>query len=114
MIRPVLIALLLLPLGLAADEPPDDPAPPPPPIPEPQPPQVWDPDEEGEPEVIIRQDGDQTIEEYRRGGRLFMVRITPARGEPYYLIDTTGDGELDFRHDHMNPVKPAHWRVIEW
>lgn len=89
-------------------------APPPPPIREPLPPKVQDPDEVIEPEVVIRRDERGTVEEYRSGGKVYMVRIVPAVGPPYYLVDTTGDGLLDFRHEHMDPVKPAHWKVLEW
>lgn len=89
-------------------------APPPPPIREPLPPKVQDPDDQLEPEVVIRREEDRTVEEYRSGGRVYMVRIIPAVGPPYYLIDTTGDGLLDFRDDHMQPVKPVYWKIFEW
>ncbi len=89
-------------------------APPPPPIREPLPPKVQDPDEQVQPEVIIRREDGRTVEEYRSGERVYMVRIVPDRGPPYYLIDTTGDGLLDTRHEHMQPVRPAHWKIIEW
>lgn len=112
--RFVLALVLVLPLGgMAAGSEPEA-APPPPPIPDPRPPVQAAPDEDMEADVVIRHEEDRMVEEYRRGGRLYMVRITPHWGPPYYLIDTTGDGDLDFRHDHMNPVKPAHWRLIEW
>ncbi|MGY6587921.1 MAG: DUF2782 domain-containing protein [Wenzhouxiangella sp.] len=93
-------------------------APPPPPVrePEPLPPKVQDPDEQIEPQVVIRREEDRTVEEYVIGGRVFMVRIVPVVGPAYYLIDTTGDGDFDTRHQHdqLNPVRPAHWRIAEW
>ena len=89
-------------------------APPPPPIREPLPPKVVAPEDELEPGVVIRQEEDRTVEEYRRGGRVHMVRIVPAIGQPYYLIDTTGDGLLDLRHETFEPVKPVYWRLFEW
>ena len=112
--------LALVPLTLTltaplwADTPPDAPAPPPPPIREPLPPKVLDPDEQLEPEVTIRREEGQVIEEYAIGGQVYMIRIVPAVGPPFYLIDTTGDGNFDSRHEHMEPVRPAHWKIFEW
>ena len=89
-------------------------APPPPPIREPLPPKVVAPEDTLEPEVVIRQEDDRMVEEYRRGGRVHMVRIIPTIGEPYYMIDTTGDGILDMKHDTFEPVKPVYWKLFEW
>ncbi len=89
-------------------------APTPPPIREPLPPKVLDPEQQLDPEVVIRREPGRTIEEYSSGGRVYMVRIIPAAGPAYYLIDTTGDGLLDQRNEHMQPVRPAHWRIFEW
>lgn len=87
---------------------------PPPPIREPLPPPVQDRSEQIEPEVRIRREEDRTIEEFSIGGRVFMIRIVPAVGPAYYLIDTTGDGNFESRHGHMEPVRPAFWRIFEW
>lgn len=87
---------------------------PPPPIREPLPPKVQDPAEQIEPQVRIRREDDRTIEEYSVGGVVFMIRVVPAVGPAYYLIDTNGDGNFDSRHEHMEPVRPAHWRIFEW
>jgi hypothetical protein len=97
-----------------AQEPPEDDVPPPPPIPEPLPPKVQDPDEQIEPQVVIRREDDRIVEEYMSGGVVYMIRVIPAAGPPYYLIDTTGDGNFDSRHEHMEPVRPAHWKIFEW
>ncbi len=40
---------------------------------------------EGEPQITIRKKGTETIEEYRINGELYMMKITPAHGVPYYL-----------------------------
>ncbi len=115
MIRLALVPLTLtLAAPLWADTPPDAPAPPPPPIREPLPPKVLDPDAQLEPEVTIRREEGQVIEEYAIAGQVYMIRIVPAVGPPFYLIDTTGDGNFDSRHEHMEPVRPAHWKIFEW
>jgi hypothetical protein len=105
--RVLLAALLLLPaLGAAED------IPPPPPL-------LDDSDrvtqEIMEPQVtIIRRDG-EIIEEYRLHGQLYMVRVTPRTGPPYYLIDTSGDGNLETRSHELDPrlMIPA-WTILRW
>jgi len=89
-------------------------APPPPPIREPLPPKVTDPNDQIEPQVRIRREDDRTVEEYVTNGRVYMVRIKPAVGPAYYLVDTTGDGILDMKHDRFEPVKPVYWKIFEW
>lgn len=86
----------------------------PPPIREPLPPKISDPDEQIQPEVRIRREADRTVEEYLSAGRVYMVRIQPAVGPAYYLIDSTGDGLLDLRHDRFEPVKPVYWKIFRW
>lgn len=115
MFRLTLTALIvLLAPPLLAQDPPDEPAPPPPPIPEPLPPKIQDQDDQIQPQVVIRREEGRTVEEYSIGGMVYMIRIVPEVGPPYYLIDTTGDGNFDSRHEHMEPVRPAHWKIIEW
>lgn len=67
-----------------------------------------------EPEIRIRTEGDTTIEEYTRDGRVYMVKVTPRLGPPYYLIDNTGDGRYQ-RHDGPLPMTaPAQWRIYQF
>ena len=82
--------------------------------PPPLPPKIQD--EQIEPTVTIREEEDRRIEEYRHNGAVYMVKITPAVGEPYYYIDIDGDGtlELDERSRSLNPVQPVHWKIAEW
>ncbi len=62
-------------------------------LPEPPPPPPgYRPDPSTEPEVTIVQKGDAQEEEFRVNGRLYMVKVTPRHGVPYYLIDARGDG----------------------
>ncbi len=113
-------ALLLIPflfassiaLALQSEAPP----PPPMPDPEPLPPKVQDPEDQLEPQVRIRREDDRTIEEYMSGGVVYMIRVIPAAGPAYFLIDSTGDGNFDSRHyvDQIDPVYPARWKIMEW
>jgi len=72
-------------------------------------------DEQLEPEVWIIQQRDATIREYRVNGQLYMVKIEPARGYPYYLIDMDGDGMLESRRNQISPglVVPS-WVLYRW
>jgi hypothetical protein len=92
----------------------------PPPIPPegteeiPIPPKIQD--EQLEPTVTIREEEGRQIEEYRMNGRVYMVKVTPTGGIPYYYIDTDGDGQLELDTDQqaLNPVQPVHWKILEW
>ena len=68
------------------------------------------------PEVTIRQRGDQgSVEEYRAGGVLYMIKINPAKGASYYLVDTDGDGNLETRYNDLQGglLIPA-WVLLRW
>ena len=108
--RPFLLFVLLLPLSVIAQDFAE--APPPPPIP----PVV----EEGpagealQPEVtIVPRQGD-TIEEYRVNGRLYMIKVTPKKGYPYYLIDSDGDGRLETRRNELDDPVIPQWILFRW
>ncbi|TCJ16310.1 DUF2782 domain-containing protein [Parasulfuritortus cantonensis] len=76
------------------------------------PPGVQDPDLE--PKVTISRRGDDKVEEYRLHGRLYMIKVTPRHGKPYYLVDQRGDG-LMRRYDDLSPnlVVPM-WMIKEF
>lgn len=61
-------------------------------------------------QVTIRTEGDETIQEYRVNGKVFMQRVTPRHGRPYVLMDYNGDGTF-VRNDH--PTDPGV-RVPQW
>jgi hypothetical protein len=62
-----------------------------------------------EPQVTIIKQSELTIEEYRANGRLYMIKITPKVGPPYYLVDDKGDGRFA-RQDSMD----SGLRVPRW
>ena len=72
------------------------------------------PAEDEVPEVAIRveRNGDR-VEEYRQNGVLYMVKVTPERGPPYYLMDTDGNGRLN-RDGVAETVSPVYWTLYEW
>ncbi len=108
--RPILLpAALLLSCSIHAAEQPE-PLPPPPLSEE----AAIEEAEQLQPEVTIRTRGDATVEEYRHNGRLYMVKITPAKGYPYYLIDSDGDGNLDTRRNELDPPNINRWILFRW
>jgi hypothetical protein len=110
--------LLLFPLTVWAGDPPLE-KPPATPVPEalPPPPVSSGIDEEGtlEPEVKIIKRKESTIYEYRVNNQLYMVKVVPSIGFPYYLIDTDGDGSLESRYNKLEPnlVVPT-WMIYRW
>lgn len=84
----------------------------------PPPPDIPEPIRSGEsiePEVTIIQKNDSTVEEYRMNGNLYMVKITPAVGAPYYLMDRDGDGMMEFRTSKLgNDMVVPQWVLFEW
>lgn len=72
--------------------------------------------EQLEPTVTIREEEGSRIEEYRLDGQVYMVKVTPKNGIPYYYMDNDGDGrlELDVNSRVPDPVQPVYWKVKEW
>ena len=60
-------------------------------------------------QVTTRVEGDQTIEEHRVNGKLFMTRVTPRHGPAYVMIDHRGDGTFT----RMSSIEPG-LRVPQW
>jgi hypothetical protein len=71
------------------------------------------PADEAAPNVTIRQDENVTIEEYRREGQVYMVRVTPKNGPAYEYLDTDGDGRLE-GDPKEGPMQPVYYTVYEW
>lgn len=63
--------------------------------------------------TIVPGDG-ATIEEYRVGGELRMLKIVPRNGPPYYLVDTNGDGELNSRRNELDAFSVNQWILFRW
>jgi Protein of unknown function (DUF2782) len=78
------------------------------PLPEPPPPP---PMAIEEPAVRIPvQEGDK-VEEVREGGRVVMLKVTPPNGKPYYLVDTTGNGNWMRRDSLDDGVRVPMWPI---
>ncbi|MFN9153203.1 MAG: DUF2782 domain-containing protein [bacterium] len=68
-----------------------------------------------EPEIrIIRRDK-ETVEEFRVGGQLYMMRVTPVGGgTPYYLVDYFGDGNFARTATYDSGVRVPMWVIRSW
>ena len=85
------------------------------PLPEPPPPPPGlELDPALEPQVTIQRRGTETVEEYRVNGQLYMIRVTPTHGVPYYLIDDVGRGDF-VRYDNYDArTRPPMWVIFQW
>jgi hypothetical protein len=65
--------------------------------------------------IHIKRKDIKGIQEYRRSGRRYMIKVTPIIGPAYYFIDTDGDGNLDARSDNPNLDSNVNmWKIVEW
>ncbi len=64
-----------------------------------------------EPQVTITKQSEQTVEEYRVAGKLYMIKITPKIGKPYYLVDDQGDGKFARMEGLDSGVRPPRWVI---
>ena len=105
----VLLAILGPGLVFAADEKEFEELPKPPPLPT-----AVESGEPIEPEVTIIRKEEAVIEEYRVNGNLYMVKVTPAVGKPYYLVDHNGDGQLSRTNTPYEDIRVPQWVLFSW
>jgi hypothetical protein len=67
-----------------------------------------------EPEINISEGPQGVIYEYRVRGRVYMVKIQPQVGPPYFLLDTNGDGILDVQSDSPMNAAVQQWVLYSW
>ena len=108
--RLLLILAVLLALPAAAQKAAGpaglQPVPPPPP-----PPQDMALDQALEPQVTIIKRGDDRVEEYRVNGKLYMIKVVPPHGVPYYLIDEKGDGRMSRQDAADTGLRVPMWVI---
>ena len=90
----------------------------PPPLPElseppPLPPDI-ELDPELEPEIKIIKRGEDTIEEHRVNGELYMIKVIPRIGLPYYLVRNRAGTEFSLPGDVGIDVSAPMWRILEF
>jgi hypothetical protein len=85
------------------------------PLPEapPIPPEIAS-DPDLEPQITIVRRATETIEEYRVGGRLTMVKVIPKAGRPYYLVADGADGTWVRRDSLDTGLKVPMWLLFSF
>lgn len=85
------------------------------PIPEPPPPPAgMELDPAFEPQVTIVKRGADSVEEYRLGGKLYMLKVTPPHGVSYYLVDSLGDGKFSRQEGLDSGVRVPQWVLMRF
>jgi hypothetical protein len=104
-------AALQWPLPVVAKEPPANLQP----LEEVPPPPVIGADENAaaEPEITIIKKQGETVEEYRINGQLYMLKVTPAHGVPYYMHkeDSNGGWLMD---GPDQPLSIPKWTIFRF
>jgi hypothetical protein len=67
-----------------------------------------------EPQVTITKRGEDKVEEYRIGGKLYMLKVTPPHGVPYYLVDYKGDGQFSRQDNLDSGVRVPQWVLMRF
>jgi hypothetical protein len=81
------------------------------PLPEPPPPPPGVDLSVDEPQVTITKRGDDKVEEYRVNGKLYMTKVTPSHGVPYYLVDEKGDGSWARQQPTDSGIRVPMWVI---
>ena len=109
--RFILLSILAFPVFAVDEKPPRLEA-----VPEaPEPPLPVQSGETLEPDITIIRKGKNTIQEFRSGGRLYMIKVIPDIGPPYYFLDKDGDGKMDVRSNDGDRGSNINvWKIFEW
>ncbi len=68
-----------------------------------------------EPAVTLREHENRVVEEYRVNNQLYMMKITPRVGAPYYLVDQDGSGDMAWHRGARRFEKQApQWVLLSW
>lgn len=64
-----------------------------------------------EAEITIIKQTELTVEEFRAAGKLYMIKVTPKIGAPYYLVDQRGDGKFARQESLDTGFRPPQWVI---
>jgi hypothetical protein len=62
-------------------------------------------------EITIIKQTELTVEEFRSGGKIYMIKVTPKIGASYYLIDERGDGKFARQESLDSGFRPPKWII---
>ena len=70
-------------------------------------------DSDIQPSVTIQEHSNRVVKEYRVNNNLYMVKVTPSVGAPYYLVDQDGSGDMEYRRSAHGAQAPQ-WTLFSW
>ena len=105
----LMIGLILAPMLVQAKELPKNLEP----LEEIPPPKISGDADPDEPEVTIIKKETETVEEYRINGQLYMIKVTPANGVPYYLHKEDQNGEW-INSGPIEPMSIPKWTIFRF
>lgn len=106
--RVPLLLLTLLLSGVAVAAAPSDRPPDLKPVPD------GPPGQDDVPGVTITPSSQGRVVEYRANGKLYMLKVIPRTGKPYYLVDQKGDGQFARQDGLDSGMRPPMWVVKEF
>lgn len=67
------------------------------------------------PQVRVRDYENRTVEEFSVNNNVYMIRITPAVGAPYYLVDSDGSGDMEWNRGRPGfDTQVPQWTLMSW
>ena len=68
-----------------------------------------------EPSVTVAEHENRVVQEYRVNNNLYMIKVTPKVGAPYYLVDEDGSGDMAMNRgsDGIEQNVPQ-WALLSW
>jgi Protein of unknown function (DUF2782) len=85
---------------------------------EPLPPEVQAAAEASElPVITVRQQGSDTVEEYRKKGKLYFVRVLSSSGPPKFYVDNPQAVPGNIMQQMSGPsgvVQPVYFKLLDW
>jgi hypothetical protein len=110
----VAAALIAVPFSLMAQS---QPRPRPPgttPLEEAPPPPAVSEDATLSEQVTLKTKGEEKVEEYRIRGKLYKMRVVPAVGPAYWLVDPKGDGNFVHVDGPTPNIAVPMWVILEF
>ena len=67
------------------------------------------------PAITIEEHENRIVQEFRVNNNLYMVKITPSVGAPYYLVDEDGSGDMAWhRGAGQFETQVPQWTLATW
>jgi len=69
--------------------------------------------DEQKPEITVIEKEGETVEEYRMNGQLYMIKVTPEHGVPYYMHKEDQDGGW-LMDGPTQPLSVPKWTIFRF